>query len=298
MWSFHSHSGQFCKHAAGTLEEMVLQAIKLGFTHYGLSEHMPRYRGIDLYPEELEAGMGPEELEEQFASYVVEARRLQTLYRSKIQLFVGVETELCRPESLADVSALQAKYALDYMVGSVHHVDGIPIDFDEARIQRAETACGGAEALALRYFDHVTTMIETLQPDVVGHLDLIRLLRPNLEMNLNVMAAVEKAVMAGVRYGCVFEINSAGLRKGLQGPYPHADVLKVLQKHGAKLCISDDAHKPEQVGTCYQQLRAYLVEQNVTSLWFLNQSETALAWSETQLSDSDGKWALFASQSS
>eukprot|EP00045_Choanoeca_perplexa_P004120 m.35594 g.35594 ORF g.35594 m.35594 type:complete len:77 (-) comp12404_c0_seq2:113-343(-) len=55
MWSFHSHSGQFCKHAAGTLEEMVLQAIKLGFTHYGLSEHMPRYRGIDLYPEELEA---------------------------------------------------------------------------------------------------------------------------------------------------------------------------------------------------------------------------------------------------
>lgn len=52
--SMHSHSGQFCKHAFCSLEEVVLTAIEVGFTHYGLSEHMPRYQAGDLYEEEVE----------------------------------------------------------------------------------------------------------------------------------------------------------------------------------------------------------------------------------------------------
>ena len=55
--SLHSHSGEFCKHAFGTLEETVRRAIELGFTHYGLSEHMPRYESDDLYDEEIEVNI-------------------------------------------------------------------------------------------------------------------------------------------------------------------------------------------------------------------------------------------------
>lgn len=51
--SHHSHSGQFCKHASGTLEDVVLEAIRQGFEMYGLTEHVPRYRVADLYPEEV-----------------------------------------------------------------------------------------------------------------------------------------------------------------------------------------------------------------------------------------------------
>lgn len=65
-------SGSFCRHAKGTLEEVVLEAISQGFTTFGLSEHAPRsaergstvplihrietplrYRQEDLYPEEV-----------------------------------------------------------------------------------------------------------------------------------------------------------------------------------------------------------------------------------------------------
>ena len=53
-FSFHSHSGQFCKHAVGNLEEVLVKAVELGFTHYGFSEHMPRSRELDLYEEEVE----------------------------------------------------------------------------------------------------------------------------------------------------------------------------------------------------------------------------------------------------
>lgn len=51
--SHHSHSGQFCKHATGTLEDVVLEAIRQGFDTFGLTEHVPRYRPQDLYPEEV-----------------------------------------------------------------------------------------------------------------------------------------------------------------------------------------------------------------------------------------------------
>jgi len=51
--SFHSHSGQFCHHAKGTLIEVIEKAIEKGFKFYGLSEHVPRDRIQDLYPEEV-----------------------------------------------------------------------------------------------------------------------------------------------------------------------------------------------------------------------------------------------------
>lgn len=51
--SHHSHSGQFCKHASGELEDVVEEAIRQRFEVYGLTEHVPRYRQVDLYPEEV-----------------------------------------------------------------------------------------------------------------------------------------------------------------------------------------------------------------------------------------------------
>jgi histidinol-phosphatase (PHP family) len=51
-FSHHSHSGQFCAHATGQLEEMVEQAVAKKFKVFALTEHMPR--GIeDFYPEEV-----------------------------------------------------------------------------------------------------------------------------------------------------------------------------------------------------------------------------------------------------
>lgn len=51
--SHHSHSGQFCRHAKDTLEQVILEAIRQNFEVFGLSEHAPRYRLQDLFPEEV-----------------------------------------------------------------------------------------------------------------------------------------------------------------------------------------------------------------------------------------------------
>lgn len=53
-FTMHSHSGQFCPgHAKDQLEDVVKHAISLGYKTLGLTEHMPRTKLSDLYPEEV-----------------------------------------------------------------------------------------------------------------------------------------------------------------------------------------------------------------------------------------------------
>lgn len=57
--SHHSHSGQFCRHAKDQLEDVVQEAIRQGFEVFGLSEHCPRWRVEDLFPEEVGIALDP-----------------------------------------------------------------------------------------------------------------------------------------------------------------------------------------------------------------------------------------------
>lgn len=232
--SLHSHSGEFCRHAKGTLEEVVQEAIKQGFRTFGLSEHMPRFRKEHLYPEE--ADLTPEDLERTFDEYVTEARRLQALYRDQIELLVGMETEYIDKESLEKSLELRNRYNLQYLVGSVHHVRTVPIDFDEPTLTRAEELCahevgdcphGGVEETFRVYFDAQYEMLQTLQPEVVAHFDLIRLFRPKHELSEVVWAKIRRNVDYVVQYGGIFEVNTSAWRKGLPYAYPQRDILEV-----------------------------------------------------------------------
>lgn len=109
-------------------------------------------------------------------------------YRDRIRLLIGLESELIYPEILDNVQELIQRHSLDYIVGSVHHVEGIPIDYDMSTYQRAEQAAhaewirlqGGdvgdstpTEAIFLRYFDLQFEMLQRLRPAIVGHFDLV-----------------------------------------------------------------------------------------------------------------------------
>lgn len=268
-FSFHSHSGDFCKHAHGTLEGMVSQAVALGFDTYGLSEHMPRFQDSNLYPEERDAGLTSQDLKDMFHQFTIKARQLQAQYAGKIKLLVGMETELCRDESLADVQSVRATYNLDYIMGSVHHVNGVPIDYGPALVGEIEDALGGTEKLFIRYFEHMYEMITTLKPDIIGHFDLIRLFRPEFTLTPTILEHIDKAVRAGVEAGCIFEVNSSALRKKLPFPYPMKDVLERIIAAGGRLTLCDDAHRTEQIGLNFRAAREYLLGLGVTSLYYL-----------------------------
>jgi histidinol-phosphatase (PHP family) len=168
------------------------------------------------------------------------ALNLQKKYEKEIQLLVGLEIDWIRPESEEWIKGLLSKYQLDLFVGSVHHVHGIPIDFDATTYEKAQTECLGRagkrgvtaeEILYEDYFDAQFNMLAALKPPVVGHLDLIRLLSKNKDADLRLWIGVWEKVKRNLayikEYGGAIELNSAGLRKGLREPYPQLEICKV-----------------------------------------------------------------------
>ncbi|KAL8642548.1 MAG: hypothetical protein Q9228_000773 [Teloschistes exilis] len=232
-YSHHSHSGQFCAHARDTLEEVVQDAIARGMRVLALTEHMPRERQ-DLYPEEIDAGYSEKILHEIFAKYHVEARRLQKVYSSRVKILVGMEVDWIRPSSAAFISRLISDFHFDLFIGSVHHVHGIPIDYNSDLYEKALSKSGGTNKdLFEDYFDLQYDMLTALKPPIVGHFDLIRLKSndPNTDFvkTEGVWKKIQRNLAFVVSYGGMLELNSAALRKGLKEPYPNAEISKARQ---------------------------------------------------------------------
>ncbi|KAI1098306.1 histidinol-phosphatase [Jackrogersella minutella] len=276
-FTMHSHSGQFCPgHAKDQLEDIIKHAISLGYTTIGLTEHMPRTSLDDLYPEELDDPEGSlAVLLPRHEAYLLETQRLQAKYSSQIHILIGFEGEWLRPGYEALVSELAAHPNVDYFVGSLHHINTIPIDYDGSYYARAVASAGGTEERAYaRYYDQQYSMLQALQPRVVGHFDLVRLLssQPGRDVRAEwpgVWGRIVRNLECVAAYGGWLECNTSALRKGLAEPYPSRQVAEEWLRRGGRFTLSDDSHGVAQVGTNYARALDFLAALGVTALWKL-----------------------------
>jgi histidinol-phosphatase (PHP family) len=248
-FSYHGgHSGQFCRHAKGELEHVVARAVEAGFTHYGLSEHAPRYRTEDLLAGEED--LSPDDLLRTFEAYAAHARGLREQFADRIDLLVGFETERLPPENwYGRMSELRSRFAPDYIVGSVHDVDGLVIDYTPEATREVADAMGGAEALRLRYFDAVKDLVSQLRPEVVGHIDLIRKFDgPSPSFSQQVYRRIDEALEAVREANAVLEVNCATHRRGLGPVYPLIPILERARSMGIGVTLGDDSHGAHDVG--------------------------------------------------
>jgi histidinol-phosphatase (PHP family) len=175
MISSHSHSGQFCSHGHGFLKDCILKAISKKFTLYGLTEHMPRSRNIDLYPEEIIQGQTCQGTYDLYSNYYKEALDLKREFKGEIEVLIGMEIEWIYENTMTELNELMDKFPIEYLVGSVHHVNGIPIDYDRDLFYKAVAAEGNVDKLFEKYYDLQYEMITKVKPKVIGHFDLIRM---------------------------------------------------------------------------------------------------------------------------
>ena len=234
-FSHHSHSGQFCPgHAQNTLEDVVLTAISKGFKVFATTEHMPRH-DKDLYPEEVEAGITLKSHTENESAYVNTALALRMKYRDQIALPLGFESDWCGQHSLELIHRSIRTHPYDFFIGSIHHVAGVPIDYDQAGYDCARDLAGGTDAkLFERYFDEQLEMLQALRPPVVGHFDLIRLKSDNFNVDWqsipNIWTKIIRNLEYVASYGGILEINTAALRKGMNEPYPKSEICQVRKE--------------------------------------------------------------------
>jgi histidinol-phosphatase (PHP family) len=262
-FSYHGgHSGEFCKHAKGGLEAVVQRAIEAGFSHYGLSEHVARYRDEDLFPEEKALSISPDDLIRTFEAYVEHARELQARYADRIQLLVGFETERLPPDDWANtMRGARERLNIDYIVGSVHDVDGFVIDYKPEHTNALAEQLGGMEELQVRYFDALAELVTELKPEVVGHIDLVRKFDGETpSFGKRAWTHLERTLEAVRAAGAVLDVNAATRRRGMGPVYPLPAILERARAMGIGVTLGDDSHGAHDVGVgldaCMQAIAA------------------------------------------
>lgn len=263
------HSGQFCAHGRDTLEQIVMAYIEGGFAWVGLTEHMPPAAPQFLYPDEIAAGLTVATMHSRFGAYMAEARRLQSVYADRIQIFVGFETD-AYSGALQHAVALRRQYKPDYVVGSLHYVDDRPIDYSFEAFQEAVTAAGDIETLYCRYFDRQYALIRHLQPEVVGHFDLIRLFDRDYPRRL-ALPAVQTRIRRNLelirRLDLILDYNLAALKKGQAEPYVSTPILALARDLGIAVVPGDDAHSVDSVGLHFDRGVAMLQKAGLPTSW-------------------------------
>ncbi|MDA9909154.1 histidinol-phosphatase HisJ [Gammaproteobacteria bacterium] len=248
------HSGQFCHHAKDSLEDVIKAYIDQGFTWVGITEHMAPLSDAFRYPDEAEDQQSAASLREQFFSYFDECQKLKNKYSDQIEIFSAFETESYEGAE-AFIIYLVEELKPDYLVGSVHHVNSICIDYDEEHFRQAVTTAGSLEALYLDYFDVQFEMLQALEPAVVGHFDLIRKFDPDYLhtlQNKKIWQRVKRNLDFIARKNLILDFNLRGFDKASE-QYPSMPVLKEALAMGIAVVPGDDSHGVASVGRNYDR---------------------------------------------
>ena len=186
----------------------------------------------DITSIQIESKTTEEDLIANEASYFKEASRLREKYSEQIKILIGFEIEWIRPSSRTLIERSLNSFPFELFIGSVHHTHTFPIDYNRELYVQARTIAGGTdEQLFQDYFDEQFDMVKQLRPPVVGHFDLIRLYSDDPNVSFTQWPDVWSKILRNLdliaEQGGMLELNSAALRKGMNEPYPKAEICKV-----------------------------------------------------------------------
>ena len=282
------HSWPFCDHASGSLEHILEAACERGFATYGVTEHAPRHHDRYLYDKERELGWTVATLEQKFDDYFRRLDELVPTFAADLPILRGFECEVVPDSEWADITTeYRRRYRPDYIVGSVHFLADLSIDGPLELFHAALDRFGGLERLACAYYDKVAELAATLQPEVIGHLDLVR--RNGQAMGPldtpSIRSAARVALDEIQRAGSILDVNTAGYRKGLGSPYPAPWLVHEALERGIGLCFGDDSHSPDDVGAGIDEARLWLMSLGVTHVRTLRRGDSGLERVDVPLAD-------------
>jgi histidinol-phosphatase (PHP family) len=239
---YHIHT-KFCHHATGEMEEYVRVASEKGFTEIGFADHAPASNGYDpVHRMDLS----------RFPDYVERIQRLRDEF-THMNIRLGIETDFY-PGFQPFLERFLQNFPIDYVVGSVHFIDGLSVfmrdglDFSRERERQ----------LVRRYFALLDGGVRSGLIDVVGHLDLVKWIFPEMREEIHVGCCNVLDTIA--KEGIVLELNTSGARKLPGEVYPGPDLLRIVHSLGIPVCLGSDAHNPEEVGEGFENAMILLEE--------------------------------------
>ncbi|WP_071396827.1 histidinol-phosphatase [Bacillus tuaregi] len=247
-FDFHTHHDR-CGHARGSIRDYIEAALDCGLSMIGIADHSP-YFGMEEdqpYPHITMA-------KSEFPHYIKEVQQLKKEYEGKIDVLLGIEADFF-PESVDIYRRCFQPYPFDYIIGSVHHVDGESI-FHKTRWEglSAEQKVKTKNA----YYDLIEKSARSGMYEILGHIDAMKGFYPafsTIQTN-----AVDKTLQIIAEQDVAIEVNTSGKTKDVGGWYPSYEILERALYFGVKVTFGSDAHDPERVGDDFELVRQKLKE--------------------------------------
>src|ERR671916_1890039 len=147
-----------------------------------------------------------------------EARELSL----EVELRLGIEIDFVPGrEERMELDSTALPY--DYVIGSVHRVQGEEVDHPDHRDIYEKL---DAYELYERYYANVREAALSGRFEILGHPDLIKIFRTYPEQDITPM--LEETADAVAESGIVVDVNAAGLRKPIGEVYPSRQLLKMF----------------------------------------------------------------------
>jgi len=277
--NYHGHL-HYCD-GRGTADDYARAAIAADMPALGISCHA-------TVPYSLPWTM-QEHAQQDYAEEIDAAKKK---FGGQLEIYRGLEVDFVpgvAGPSIAQLSAARPEYT----IGSVHLVDffrnGHPWEVDGPHM----TFLDGLEqifhrdiqAAVERYFALTWQMVQEDPPDIVGHLDKIKMQNEDGTLfNENALwyqDAVEATLRLIADQGLIVEINTRGVyKKKTTETYPSLLILRQMKALNIPVMINSDAHHPRELTECFDQAVRLLLDIGYQSCRVLYQGK----WQDLALS--------------
>jgi histidinol-phosphatase (PHP family) len=209
----------------GDFEQCINEARKKALGEIGFSEHL------------LDRPVRPIDF---FDGYV--DRFLHVKEGMSMPLRLGAEVDYF-PDQVAAIRDLAAKFPFDYVIGSVHFLEGWPIDsYERLRLYFRKDIT----KIYREYFAAVRQLCRSRLFDVLGHADIVKMFGYRPESD--VTPILEETAQVIAQNDICVEVNTAGLFRPCREMYPSKQLLEMLEQRNVPVTLASDAHRPEHVG--------------------------------------------------
>jgi len=234
-------------------------AVEAGMAAYGFSCHAPVTFPTDWTMQASELG-----------HYLSEIERIKAKYQGQIPIFKSLEIDFL-PGSPMCWLTTRKSWGLDYCIASIHFVDAFPdgtpwnIDTSLVLFQRGldEIFGGNIRKATERFYELSLIMIEDMRPDIIGHLDKIKMfcmagLNQNQQWYRDLVTHLLDTMK---KHGTIMEINTRGYYKGkIDEMYPSQWIMREGYTRGIPVTICSDCHHPSELILGYEQAALQLAE--------------------------------------
>jgi len=229
---YHMHT-PLCRHATGEPTELAAQAVKIGLTEIGFSDHNPMRRDdFDdwrMMNSDLDA----------YVANVEQARRDHP--NLVIKLALEVDYLPGYEDWIRDIAA---RHPWDYFIGAVHYVSESWALDNPAKL--SEWKNRDSFEVWTTYFERLTMAAESGLFDIIAHADLCK--KFCFVPKQDCAHLYKKFLDAAKRSDVAMELNTAGLRKDCKEIYPSPQIVRMAHEIGVPITFASDAHAPNEVG--------------------------------------------------